>query len=90
MKGKLYANNIVQLDPKDCGSTVGYSIQQTDWGGFSATVDLSDCSRKISWEFDANDQEKVANVVSIFSAFAYEYENSRADFQRNKRRKKKK
>lgn len=90
MKDKLYAHNIVQLDPKDCGSTVGYSIRRTSWGGFSATLDLSDCTHKIAWEFDENKGEKVSIILDIFSEFAFEYDKSRAEFQRSKKRKKKK
>lgn len=68
---ELLAASIIQLDPVDCGSTVGYKIVKGRdlW----AEVDLSDCNRKIQWSFYSRNAEagivKIDKAIEILTKF---------------------
>lgn len=72
-KPKVYGTGVVQLDPMDCGSTIAYSIVRTTHGNFNANVDLSDCSRKISWYFDKTDLPKINTAIEILEKFRNDF-----------------
>lgn len=77
-KKKLYASDIVYLDPLGCGSTIGFKICKGR-GGLYADVDLSDCSRKIEWYF-SNDSRSVAKIdkaIEMFQRFKLEFIKAR-------------
>ena len=69
---KLLASGIVQIDPLDCGSQIAYAVIRRRHG-VEADVDLSDCSHKIHWYFDAKDTQKVDAILAIFTEFKKEY-----------------
>ena len=67
-KRQLKASEIVMLSPIDCGSTISYTIVK-DGKFLSADMDLSDCTRKISWSFTNNDLAKINKVIKILTNF---------------------
>lgn len=72
---ELIANNIIQLDPVDCGSTVGYKI--VNGRNLWAEIDLSDCVRKIQWSFYAKDGlGKIDRAIAILSKFRADWEHA--------------
>jgi len=52
-------SRVTYIDPEGCGSTIGYRIWTEKWTPskgdptytIAATVELSDCNRKIEWDF---------------------------------------
>lgn len=83
---RVYAAKAVYLDPQDSGSVVGYSI--TSFRQLHASVDLSDCNRKISWMFDNSPGnkalEKVDAVLKIMTEFRQDLVSARKAFNRRK------
>ena len=67
---KLLANDIVMLDPYDCGSTVGYTITRSRHG-LSGEIELTDCTRKIVWYFADNDHcsDKIDRAIKMLTDF---------------------
>ena len=66
----VHAAKSEYIDPTDCGSMVSYRI--TSEGYFDASVDLSDCGRKITWSFEPEDVEKIDLAISMLSDFRKE------------------
>lgn len=67
---KSIYNAIVYLDPLDCGSTIGYTINRRRTGSISAQVDLTDCNRKIEWYFsDSTPIQKIDTAIAILTEF---------------------
>lgn len=66
----VYATGSDYLDPLDCGSMVSYKI--TSHGYFEATVDLTDCGRKISWSFNSGAIEKIDRAITLLCDFRRE------------------
>lgn len=68
---ELISANIIQLDPIDCGSTVGYRIVKgrTLW----AEIDLADCNRKIQWSFYSNNPKQGLAKIDIAIEFLTEF-----------------
>lgn len=60
-KRTVLANDIIMLDPADCGSTVAYTIVR-DRLGVSSTVELADCNRKIEWYFSHRNADAVIKI----------------------------
>jgi hypothetical protein len=96
-KPKLLDQDIQYIDPIDCHSAVGYTIATTDWGGFKASVELANCDRKITWEFDCSNEDqldrsrlKVANAIALLRCFEESFERHGQAFVDSKKRKKKK
>ena len=48
---QVYDTGLAYLDPMSCGSMIAYHINGRKTY-FDATITLTDCSRKIDWEFD--------------------------------------
>lgn len=75
---ELISANIIQLDPVDCGSTVGYKIVKGRdlW----AEVDLSDCNRKIQWSFYSKNSKhglaKIDRAIEILTKFRAEWQTA--------------
>lgn len=96
-KAKLLDQRLIYIDPLDCHSAIGYTISTTDYGGFRAQVELTDCNRKINWEFDncnkldhASGIAKIDRVVDILLAFRNSYgSHGTAFLEKAKKRKKK-
>lgn len=96
-KAKLLDQRLIYIDPLDCHSAVGYTVATTDYGGFRAQVELTDCNRKISWDFDNSNKHdqtrslaKIDSVVDILLAFRNSYvSHSNAFLAKAKKRKKK-
>lgn len=61
---KLVKADIRQIDPLNCGSTIGYSIIEGRRGIY-ADMDLTDCNRKITWNFAQRDGDGVLNSLVI-------------------------
>lgn len=69
VESKVYDNSIEYIDPASCGSSIGCRIRRSRSGYFDATVQLSDCDRKITWDFSGNDQRSIkSNVEKIDAA----------------------
>ena len=83
IKRHLYASETAYIDPLDCGSTVGYRLRKGR-RGVTATVDISDCNRKIEWYF-SNDPDSVAKISKAIEIL----QNFQKQFLKACRRKKK-
>ena len=71
---KVYAAEATYLDPADCGSIVAYEIHEHRSRGFSAMIDLSDCSRKIQWYFsEPTGVRKIDKALQVLQNFRREY-----------------
>jgi hypothetical protein len=70
---QVFAHKSVHIAPLDCGSTVSYRLSYH--GYFTADIDLSDCSRKITWSFgrQQHDIEKIDNAIKALQAFKKDY-----------------
>lgn len=67
----LYAAKAEYIDPQSCGSMVAYKIFSETY--FDASIDLSDCNRKITWTFDSDTTiEKIDNAIAMFGEFRRE------------------
>lgn len=83
---KVYATQAKYIDPLDCGSMVAYSI--TKRRRLSATMDLSDCNKKITWYFD-NDTgdkpiQKIDTVIALLTDFKNDLLNARKSLRLRK------
>lgn len=86
-KDRLHASEIMFIDPLDCGSTVGYHITTTGayTRYFEGTVDLTDCNRKVTWEFnEKTSPEKIDNAIKILTNFKKEFAKARKVFLKEK------
>jgi hypothetical protein len=82
----LVAANIVQLDPVDCGSTVGYKIVRGR--NLWAELDLSDCNRKIQWSFYSIDGlGKIDRAIEMLTKFRTDWASAIKKVPRKRRRK---
>lgn len=74
---KLIKANIRQIDPLNCGSTIGYTII-TGRRGVYADIDMTDCNRKINWSFAQRDGDgvlaKIDAAIEMFKEFRVEWE----------------
>lgn len=70
--------NHVFIDPKECGSGIGYYINLTDWtdrktGGttydMNGTVVLTDCNHKIDWGFGEDSLDKIDAAIAMLREF---------------------
>ena len=70
-KAKLYASEIVYLDPLGCGSTIGYRIGKGRRGHYWGDVELTDCDKRITWYFskDRRAVAKIDKAIEILSRF---------------------
>lgn len=62
------------ISVSDCGSTILYSVQNSkDYAGadFSGSVQLTDCSRMISWGFSCDESgiAKIDKTIANFQKF---------------------
>ncbi len=71
----LFAESIY-IDPANCDSQVSYKINRTSYGdperpGINASVLLSDCSRRIEWYFNGDDEyiEKIDRAIDLLNVF---------------------
>jgi hypothetical protein len=91
MAQKLLASEIVYIAPTNCGSTVGYTIKSqknydSDTKGyypsFYASIDLTDCSRKISWQFENTEESlaKINRTIEILTSFKKEFVNAQKKY----------
>ena len=89
-KTVVYASKINFLSPQDCDSTLGYVI--TSRRRLNANMQLADCSRKIAWYFEGNDDDddpikKIDNILEIMNAFRADYLAASKRYHRRQRRK---
>lgn len=86
---KVYATQAKYLDPTDCGSLVAYSI--TGRRCLNASIDLSDCHRKITWYFESTginkSLEKIDTVINLLTDFKRDLLEARKSFKRKRRKK---
>jgi hypothetical protein len=82
MAQELIAASIDYIDPADCGSTVGYKLlTSTTYSSgkslpsFYGEIDLTDCSRKICWQFNNNEHalEKINHAITMLTNFKKEF-----------------
>jgi hypothetical protein len=68
----VHATGAKYIDPVDSSSLVSYRIISASY--FEASIELTDCSRKITWAFNAGAEgiEKVDSAISILSEFRKE------------------
>lgn len=75
------------LDPGQCDSMVGYSI--TSRTRLNASMDLSDCNRKISWYFSssygADPLKKIDKILEIMTSFRQELVDAKKKFRASRR-----
>lgn len=71
---KLTQSNIKYIDPADCGSAVGFRVNDEldddkEYSSIDVTVDLSDCHRDIHWTFWIDEEnhplEKIDNAIAV-------------------------
>ena len=78
-KPKLLANGGSFIDAGHCGSTVMYRVHDGDYSesyvDIEATVQLTDCTRMITWNFDFEDGglSKIDEVINIMKKFRIDY-----------------
>lgn len=60
-KRKLLQAEVEYLDPLNCGSTLGYNIVMGRRGLYG-DVDITDCNRKVTWNFSARDENPLAKI----------------------------
>jgi hypothetical protein len=77
---KLYDQHLEYIDPLGSQSSIGYILSKNPWGGFNAEVELANCDRKISWQFDNQSKEdydrsliKIDNALRILTRFREAY-----------------
>jgi hypothetical protein len=51
-KPKVFAQRVEYLDPLHCASRVGYHIGLSKSGYISGEINLTECSREITWRLD--------------------------------------
>jgi hypothetical protein len=85
-KDTLVASDIQYIDAGGCGSTIGYTINTyietygEDKGKPCTTgsIDLTDCNRKISWEFEENRAiEKIDKAIYMLQQFKKDFIKAR-------------
>jgi hypothetical protein len=83
---KVHAQQAAYIDPLDCGSLIAYCI--TSRRRLSASIDLSDCNRRINWYFDNDGSglRKIDKVIALLSDFRRDFVAAQKAF--NKRPKK--
>lgn len=60
-KRKVLQAEIQYLDPLNCGSTLGYNII-LGRRGLYGDVDITDCNRKVTWNFSARDVNPLGKI----------------------------
>ena len=73
--------NSVFIDPKNCGSFVGYHIHMDEYTpkgkptrySMSATVVLADCVHKIDWTFNEDDKIGQINKIDLAIGLLQEF-----------------
>ena len=73
--------NNVFLDPENCGSSVGYYINITEYTPkdkptqytISANVVLADCAHKIDWGFGDDATDKIDSAIAMLQEFRKKY-----------------
>jgi len=73
--------NNVFIDPENCGSSVGYYINVSEYENkehkvtysLLASVVLGDCSHRIDWSFGNEDLEKVDAAINMLQEFRKKY-----------------
>lgn len=63
----VYGTKSDYLDPLECDSTICYKVVSSTY--FEASVNLTDCNRKITWNFDTDSVEKVDRAIEILVQF---------------------
>ena len=86
----LIKADIRYIDPLNCGSTIGYNIIAGRRGVY-ADVDMTDCNRKITWNFAQRDGDavlaKIDQAITMLQEFRVEGEKvARRKAQPRKRR----
>lgn len=83
---KVYAAQAAYLDPANCDSIVGYTIGSRT--RLSATVDLSDCTRKIQWYFTNDDAglRKIDTALHLLSSFKRDFLMAQKKFKVTRKR----
>ena len=77
----MIQQNSVFIDPKNCGSSVGYYINVSEYApkdkpleySISATMVLTDCSHKIDWSFNSDDVDKIDTAIRMLQEFRKKY-----------------
>jgi hypothetical protein len=66
----VVAHNSAYIDPLDCDSTVSYKVIDRP-GRTTGSVQLADCSRKIEWYFngDENPVKKIDKAIEMLEEF---------------------
>lgn len=77
---KIYDHGIEYIDPSLCGSSIGFRLSRSRYGGLNGQVQLADCGRKVSWEFDGQEQHtykanlaKIDKAINILQRFRRAY-----------------
>ncbi len=91
MANELIASAIAYIEPTGCDSTVGYKLTteksysydaKKDYPSFSGAIDLSDCTRKITWQFENNAASlaKINHAITILTNFKKEFVKAQKRF----------
>ncbi len=87
-KRKLLQAEVEYLDPLNCGSTLGYKIIDGRRGLYG-DVDITDCNRKVTWNFSARDEDplgKIDRAIGLLIRFRSKFD---LEFSRVKKRRRK-
>jgi hypothetical protein len=89
---KLYATEATRLDPMHCGSEISYSIYsiaRSRGKYLYADIHLSDCSRKIQWDFSNTEYglAKMDKIIGILENFRENFKIAKKDLVKPKRKK---
>ena len=92
-KPKVLATKVEFIEPLNCGSTVGYKIIDDDYEDhsyFSSSIQLTDCSRMISWDVsvDSNGVAKLDNAIRILTEAREELSKAAAKLAKLKKKEK--
>lgn len=92
-KSITYAQRGYYIDPINCGSLVAYRIYKASYGSLCAHVELTDCNRKIEWDFSGGTAinrkaslDKVDKLLSILVEFRTQLVSAQQYFLEQKRK----
>lgn len=90
----VYATRGDYIDAANCGSLIAYRIYKASYEGFCAHIELTDCNRKIEWDFSGGTPKsfqrniwKIEAAIAILKEFQVEMTEA---YQLYKKAKKKK
>lgn len=80
----VHATGSAYLDPGNCTSMISYEINSRK--RLTAHIDLTDCNRKITWDFEdgadyCNPLPKIDRAIFLLNSFRTDYIRAREEFK---------